>query len=227
MKKKVLLVDDVKLFLRLEETFFKRTGCEIMTAESGKEAISAARDSKPDLILLDYIMPDMMGDEVCKHLKSEATTKDIPVMIVSTSADSSDIDKCFAAGASEYVTKPINAKEILAKAASILDVPQRVHYRVEVNMQVMGEVSGESFTALSRNISRGGLLVESEKDLADGTTLFLELPLLPERGTTNFKGQVVRRDLDQSSGKYLVAIQFLELSQDRKSILAEFIVKAG
>ncbi len=227
MKKKVLLVDDVKLFLRLEETFFKRTGCEILTAESGKEAISAARDNKPDLILLDYIMPDMMGDEVCKRLKSEVSTKDIPVMIVSTSADSTDIDKCFAAGASEYVTKPINAKEILTKAASILDVPQRVHYRVEVNMQVIGEVSGESFTELSRNISRGGLLVESDKDLANGTTVFLELPLLPEQGTISFKGQVVRRDLDQSSGKYLVAMKFLDLTPEQKSILAEFIVKAG
>ncbi len=227
MKKKVLLVDDVKLFLRLEETFFKRTGCEIITAESGQEAISSARNNSPDLILLDYIMPDMMGDEVCRHLKSEASTKDIPIMIVSTSAESVDIDKCFAAGATEYVTKPINAKEILTKAASILDVPQRVHFRVEVNMQVMGEVSGESFTGLSRNISRGGLLVESEKDLADGTAVLLQLPLFPEQGAVNLKGQVLRRDLDQSTGKYLIALQFIELTQEQKSVLSEFIVKAG
>ncbi|MFO8057627.1 MAG: response regulator [bacterium] len=227
MRKKVLLVDDVKLFLRLEETFFKRTGCEIITAESGQQAISSARDNQPDLILLDYIMPDMMGDEVCKQLKTSESTRDIPIMIVSTSADSTDIDKCFEAGATDYVTKPINAKEILSKAASILEVPERVHYRVEVNMQVLGEASGNSFTGLSRNLSRGGVLVECENDLAEGTEVSLQLPLMPEQGTMSFKGKVVRNDVDQNSGKYLLGVKFTELTPEQKSTLSEFIVKAG
>ena len=94
-RKKVLLVDDVRLFLHLEETFFKRTGCEILTAGSGQEALEVSQKKHPDLILLDYLMPDMTGDQVCREIRMREELKQIPIMIVSTSADDSDIKKCF------------------------------------------------------------------------------------------------------------------------------------
>src|SRR4030042_859742 len=100
-RKKVLLVDDVRLFLHLEETFFKRTGCEILTASSGKEALEIAESRAPDLILLDYLMPDMTGDLVCREIRKREKLKTIPVVIVSTSASDSDIQKCFEAGAND------------------------------------------------------------------------------------------------------------------------------
>jgi CheY-like chemotaxis protein len=223
MKKKILLVDDVKLFIKLEETFFRRTGCEILVANSGEEAVKIAREGQPDLILLDFIMPDMMGDEVCRRLKAETDTKKIPIMIVSTSASKEDIDRCFAAGAMDYVTKPINAQEVLAKAAHILQVPQRVHSRFAVNIKVEGEAMARSFTGTSRNISQGGLLLECGEPIKDGVHLSLELPINPDQSSLAFHGEAVRSDPDQLTNLSLVAIKFTDVTAKQEQALAAFI----
>ncbi|HUT55791.1 MAG TPA: response regulator [bacterium] len=223
MKKKILLVDDVRLFLKLEETFFRRTGCEIFTAESGAQALEIARKSCPDLILLDYIMPDMMGDEVCKRLKTDEATRPIPVMIVSTSADQADIEKCFAAGCQDYVTKPINAQEMLAKAANILNIPNRVHYRIPLRFKVAGEVSGKSFSGSSRNLSRGGIMVECKDRITPLSEVTLDLPILPDNGLLTLGGRVVRTDRDEATESYCLGIQFHALAPGQKDALENFI----
>lgn len=222
-KKTILLVDDVKLFLRLEETFFKRTGCNIITAESGRQAIEIASKHQPDLILLDFIMPDMMGDEVIKKLKSGDATRTIPVMVVSTSADKKDIDKCFAAGAEDYVTKPINAQEVLAKAANMLNIPQRVHTRVPVRIQVEGEAGGKVFTGYTRNVSKGGLLVEHQDSIPEGQRVTMGLPIMEGGAQLHLHGQVVRDEMDQAQRLHLIGIQFFNITATQTSALSEFI----
>jgi CheY-like chemotaxis protein len=224
-KKKVLLVDDVRLFLKLEETFFRRTGCEIHTAQSGTEAMDIAREQQPDLILLDFIMPDMMGDEVVRKLKSHPETRTIPVMIVSTSADSKDVDRCFQAGADDYVTKPINPQEVLAKAANLLNIPHRLHYRLPVTMKVMGAAGNLSFISFSRNISLGGMLVESRDPVVCESVVMLELPILPGNQNLSLRGSVIRADEDASRGIVLLGIKFDALTEDQVSAIGEFIHK--
>lgn len=224
MRKKILLVDDVRLFLKLEETFFKRTGCEILTAESGGKAIEVAEKDRPDLILLDYIMPDLMGDQVCHMLKSKQATRSIPIMIVSTSADQADIEKCFAAGAVEYVTKPINAQEVLSKAANILNIPNRLHYRIPLCLKVEGEASGKSFSGTSKNISRGGILVECKQKIKLNSQLTLDLPILPGDKMISMPGLVIRVDRDEAADAYLLGIQFHDSDPAQKQALEDFIV---
>lgn len=223
-KKKILLVDDVKLFLRLEETFFKRTGCDIITAESGRQAIDIAKNHQPDLILLDFIMPDIMGDEVIRQLKSNDMTRTIPVMVVSTSSDQKDIDKCFAAGAEDYVTKPINAQEVLAKAANMLNIPQRVHTRVPVRIQVEGEAEGKVFTGYTRNVSKGGLLVEHQDSIPEGQRVTMGLPIMEGGSQLHLHGQVVRDEMDQAQQMHLIGIQFFNITATQTSALSDFIL---
>jgi len=223
--KKILLVDDVRLFLKLEETFFRRTGCEIHMAQSGAEAMEVAREQQPNLILLDFIMPDMMGDEVVKKLKSDPDTSGIPIMIVSTSADANDIEKCFRAGADDYVTKPINPQEVLAKAANLLNIPHRLHYRLPVNMKVIGAAGSLSFIGFSRNISLGGMLVESRDPVARDARVLLELPILSDNRSIALRGSIVRTDEDQAKGIVLLGIKFEELSEDQVTAIGEFIGK--
>lgn len=225
MKKKILLVDDVRLFLKLEETFFKRTGCEIFTAQSGEEAVGIARREKPELILLDFIMPDMMGDEVVGKLKSDPDTRGIPIMIVSTSADAKDIEKCFQAGADDYVTKPINPQEVLAKAANLLNIPHRLHYRLPVTLKVVGETRDFSFISFSRNISLGGMLVECRDPVARDSHVQLELPILPDNKSLNLRGKVVRSDEDAARGVSLIGIQFEGMAPEQEQAIESFIVK--
>lgn len=221
--KKILLVDDVRLFLKLQETFFKRTGCEILTAESGSEAIEVASKSQPDLILLDYIMPDMKGDEVTKRLKANDKTKSIPIMIVSTSANDDDIKKCFDAGAQEYVTKPIKAQEVLAKAAYLLAIPHRVHYRVAVTLKVEGKSGESTFAGVSLNISRGGVLVDCKERIPLHELVSLYLPIKSGQEILQFKGEVVRSEKAPNSESYLLGVQFTEVSPDQETALADFM----
>jgi CheY-like chemotaxis protein len=226
MKKKILLVDDVRLFLKLEETFFRRTGCEIIMAESGAKALERAFEENVSLILLDYIMPDIMGDEVCRRLKADERTRDIPIIIVSTSAEPGDMQKCFNAGADEYVTKPINPQEILAKAATMLNIPHRVHCRTPVSFRVEGEAAGQTITGFTKNISRGGLLLECHAQVAADTELTIELPILQEHKPLTLTARVVRSEPDPVKGASYLGLQFEQLTAFQKISLDDFIKRA-
>lgn len=227
MKKKILLVDDVRLFLKLEETFFKRTGCEILQAESGAKAVELAQLAIPDLILLDYIMPDMMGDEVIKRLKAASSTRSIPIIMVSTSASEEDMNKCFDAGADEYVTKPINAQELLVKAANLLEIPQRAHFRKAVYFRVEGEAAGRTFFGYSKNLSPGGMLLECLDEIAPEARVAIDLPILADQGVLKLTGRVARRDRDELNNTYNLGVQFVELSPEQRRDLDRFLSRAA
>jgi CheY-like chemotaxis protein len=224
-RKKVLLVDDVRLFLQLEETFFKRTGCQVLTAASGDEAIKAASKHLPDLILLDYLMPDMNGDEVCQKLRASHETKSIPIIIVSTSAKEEDIAKCFDAGANDYVTKPINPNDVLNKAAKMMSIPYRLHRRLAVNFRVAGEGPSQTFSGFSKNLSRSGILIEADNRFEAGTELQLLLPILPNEKQISIKGQIVRTARDIQGEKHLLGIRFVDISGEEDQAIKQYVDK--
>jgi CheY-like chemotaxis protein len=222
-KKKVLLVDDVRLFLQLEETFFKRTGCNIFTAGSGNEALEVAHKLRPDLILLDYLMPDMNGDEVCRLLKGKDETSDIPIIIVSTSAKKEDIAKCFEAGADDYVTKPINPQDVLNKAAMMLNIPHRLHRRLIVSFNIMGEGQSQTFSAHSKNISLSGMLIETDTRFDVGMRIMLELPIKPEGDKVSIQGEIVRMARDIEGEKYLLGVRFIEADEEQGQAITNYL----
>lgn len=223
--KTVLLVDDVQLFLKLEETFFRRAGCKVLTAGSGKECIKLVREKMPDLVLLDYLMPDMKGDLVCQELKADPNTRDIPVIIVSTSSKNEDIDLCFKAGCNDYLTKPIQPEIVLARAATLLAIPHREHRRLPVNFRMEGEAPPLTFTGFSRNLSLSGISVEAEQSLDTGTRLRIWLPILEDHNLLEMVGEIVRSELDKKRVKYVYGIKFLEISEPAGDALEKFLQK--
>jgi len=223
--KTVLLVDDVQLFLRLEETFFKRAGCRVLTAESGKEAVRLAREKSPDLILLDYYMPDMKGDQVCEELRKDPRTAEIPIIIVSTSSKNEDIQSCFKSGCDDYLTKPIQPDIVLARAASLLQIPHRESRRLPINFRIEGEAPPLTFTGFSRNLSRTGISIEAEQFLQKGVRLKLWLPVAPDNSLLEVSGEVVRSESDQRHGKFVFGIKFLEMTPKTEQILNDYLQK--
>ena len=111
----ILLVDDIVENLKVLGNIFKNEGFQIAIASNGEAAISIARSKLPDLILLDVQMPGMDGFEVCKTLKSDVLTKDIPILFLTAKTESEDIIKGFELGAVDYITKPFNNNELLAR----------------------------------------------------------------------------------------------------------------
>ena len=113
-RKKILLVDDSATALLMEKTMLGR-GYDLVTAGDGAEALKTAVRELPDLILLDVVMPKMDGFEVCRVLRGIEATRHIPIIMVTTRGEGKNVEAGFASGANDYVTKPINSAELLAK----------------------------------------------------------------------------------------------------------------
>jgi two-component system sensor histidine kinase/response regulator len=120
----VLIVDDVPENIQVLSTILYQKGVNLAIAQSGKEALSIAARKPPDLILLDIVMPDMNGFDVCEHLKHAPETKEIPIIFLTARTQLDDILRGFAVGAVDYVTKPFNPTELLSRVFTHLELKQ-------------------------------------------------------------------------------------------------------
>jgi CheY-like chemotaxis protein len=112
--KKILLVDDsctARLVNRM--IFSQKSNYTLISAVDGKEAVERAREEKPDLILMDIVMPRMTGLEACRVLKKDQVTSKIPVILLTTRGEEQYVQEGYASGCSDYLTKPVNDVELL------------------------------------------------------------------------------------------------------------------
>jgi DNA-binding response OmpR family regulator len=120
MNKKILLVDDSPTAILWQRMILEEDQYEIVVATDGEEGIRAARAERPDLVLLDVMMPRMSGFEVLRTLRAEADLRDIPVIMVTTRGATPDVMEGYESGCNEYVTKPLDRAELLTKVRSYL-----------------------------------------------------------------------------------------------------------
>ena len=118
--KKILVVDDQPDNVFILQDRLKRAGFEVIAAYEGATGIQKTIDEKPDLILLDIMMPDISGFDVCRRLVANEETKNIPIILVTALTDAEDIKEGFDAGAFDYIKKPFNRDEMLARINSAL-----------------------------------------------------------------------------------------------------------
>ncbi len=118
-RKKVLAIDDSSTVLLSERLLLSRQ-YDVLSARDGEEGLEKARAERPDLILLDVVMPGMNGFEACRRLREAEETRGIPIIMVTTRGELSNLEAGYQAGCSEYVTKPFNGPELLAKVQSLL-----------------------------------------------------------------------------------------------------------
>ncbi len=136
----ILVVDDVPENLQLLSTMLSEHGYEVRRVINGKLALTVAHTDPPDLILLDIMMPDLNGYEVCQQLKASAVTREIPVIFLSALDDVLDKVKAFSVGGVDFVTKPIQAQEVVARIENQLTiVRQRLSLR-EQTAQLQQEI---------------------------------------------------------------------------------------
>jgi len=121
MKKKILLVDDSNTVLLMEKMILAKGPFEILVARDGVEGVEKAKSDQPDVILLDVMMPRLDGLAACAAIRADAATAHIPIVMVTTRGEEANIETAFRNGCTDYVTKPINAVELLAKLANILE----------------------------------------------------------------------------------------------------------
>ncbi len=122
--KKILVIDDLPENVFMLQDRLEHEGYEVLTAYDGFSGIDKAKANLPDLILLDVMMPDITGLEVCKILVNDPLTKDIPIILVTAKSGAEDTKEGLEAGAFDYIKKPFNRIELLARVNSALKLSE-------------------------------------------------------------------------------------------------------
>ena len=119
---RILIADDNEQNCELLEAYLAEGDYEIAMAFDGQETLERVASFKPDIVLLDIMMPRMSGYEVCKQLKEDASTTGIPVLMVTALNEMGDIEKAVKAGCDDFLTKPVNRLELTTRVKSLLRV---------------------------------------------------------------------------------------------------------
>ncbi|MBN1153927.1 diguanylate cyclase [candidate division KSB1 bacterium] len=131
---KILIVDDIALNRKLQHAYLDAVGYDVIVAKDGVEALEKIKNESPDLILLDVMMPKMNGFEVCRELKNNEETRFIPVILVTALNEIENKIKGIEAGADDFISKPFNKLELLARVKSLLRI-KHLHDELELKIK--------------------------------------------------------------------------------------------
>lgn len=121
-KNRVLIVDDNQANCELLEAYLDGIECDTAIAEDGQQALEMVPQFQPDLILLDVMMPKLSGFEVCQQLKSEPTTSNIMILMVTALNELGDIERAVEAGTNDFLSKPVNRVELIKRVENMLEL---------------------------------------------------------------------------------------------------------
>ena len=169
LKSRILVVDDISKNLQVVGTILRNEGYHVMPATSGLQALERVSAQPPDLILLDLMMPEMDGLEVCSRLKADPLTRQIPVIFLTASNEMEHLMKGFEAGAVDYITKPFNAPELLARVRTHLELKharERLREMNEEKNEFMGIAAHDLRNPLSAIQGYAEMIIEDAQSLA-------------------------------------------------------------
>ena len=129
MSKQILVVDDEPDLIKVVTFRLRKWGYKVRTADDGQQALEMIREVKPDLLLLDLCLPTVDGGEVCSQIRTDETLKDMSIILFTADASSSVAEKAQAFEADDYITKPFNPDELLAKIRRIMEKKHEVFVR--------------------------------------------------------------------------------------------------
>ena len=167
--KKILIVDDEKELVNLVAFHMKMAGYEVLSADDGEKALAVTKKEKPDLIILDLMLPEIDGWEVCRRLRAERATQHIPVIMLTARAEIEDKLKGYDVGTDDYVTKPfsprelvVRVKRVLARAGNHLVLPKKYTFgNLEINfVDSVTRLKGKEVYLTNKEMSILKLLVE-------------------------------------------------------------------
>lgn len=135
----ILIADDTEQNVELLQAYLDDLGCRTVTAFDGQETLDRVREAKPDLILLDIMMPKVSGFEICRKLKSDPATRGIMICMVTALNEAGDIERAVDAGTDDFLSKPINKWELLTRVRSLLRV-RHLQNELERTLSYLEEV---------------------------------------------------------------------------------------
>jgi signal transduction histidine kinase len=195
----VLVVDDNPTNLNVLVDYLKEFGLKILIARDGESALNRAQLAKPDLILLDVMMPGLDGFEVCKRLKALESARDIPVIFMTALASTDDKVRGFDAGAVDYVTKPVQQAEVLARVTTHLRMRAMARQLQHFNAELEGLVTQRT-QELQRAYAKLETMDHNKSDFIKVAAHELRTPLTAIEGYA----QLLREDVEKPDSKLLL-----------------------
>jgi len=220
---KILLVDDVPLTLEIARSVLSNTGCRILTASNGKEALNVVKRELPHLVLMDIVMPEMNGDECCKLIKEDPSTNHIPVILLSSASRLADLDKETLDHCNDILKKPFGKAELLEKIQTYLDIKCRKDKRILINTEVAYIYNNRAHSGRMLNISNSGMFIKTEDALPVGSKIDIAV-INKENGFFEVTGKVIWTAMgkgEKGSSLYEpgMGIKFLDNSAPIKEII--------
>lgn len=173
--KKVLLADDVRLFLEVTKSFFNRENLQVTIAQGGREALKAARALRPDLLIISQAMRDLSGDECCRQLKADPVIGSTPVILIYEPKADVDEARMLASGCDHLLAKPVQRQQLLELARGCLTLTTRATPRQQTRILVRyGSGQTEQLHDYTVNLSVGGVFLETGQLVSPGTLMTLE-----------------------------------------------------
>jgi two-component system alkaline phosphatase synthesis response regulator PhoP len=144
----VLVVDDNQQNRELLQAYLEDVECRAVPAQDGPEALAIIAKNPPDLILLDVMMPKMSGFEVCRRIKNDPKTSDIPVIMVTALNEFGDIERGIDSGTDDFLSKPVNKLELLTRVKTMLKL-KHLTDKLERTLAYLSEIENQAQTAES------------------------------------------------------------------------------
>ena len=139
----ILVVDDNQQNLELLQAYLEDVDCTTIPAHDGLQALDIIRKNPPDLILLDVMMPKMSGFEVCKRLKGDPKTTDIPIIMVTALTEFGDIERGIDSGTDDFLSKPVNKLELLTRIKTLLKL-KHLTDKLERTLTYLNEIEKQA-----------------------------------------------------------------------------------
>lgn len=226
MNKKILLVDDANLFLEVAKQALKPTGAQILTARSGVEALKVLEATRPDVIILDLMMPEMGGDKVCMAVKSHPRFSDIPVIMVTSRGRAEEFERCQRAGCDDFLTKPIKPEVLLEKILRLNKRSRRHAIQILVRMEVQTDRGKEVSFGTTNDLSTTGISIRTGQNCEKGQDVTVRFFIATNREELVLPGSIVRKESQGAEFSY--GIHFGDMTAIQKQTLTAFIdLKTG
>lgn len=224
-RKKILVADDTGLFRELESVFLARLGT-ILTASTGTEALEIARREQPEIMIVDFDMPDMCGDNLCRAIKADRDLHRTPVILVTSGHSAEDHARAVRAQADDILMKPLNRIQLGLAVSRLLGEDRhlalaRVPFDEDVRVRL---VRADAYSwGVVRDLSRGGVFVESMGKLPLGTELDLDFRLPDLNKPLRPTAQVMWAGLHPKSRTPGMGLRFLALDRSSTQQIDSFV----
>ena len=207
-KGRVFIIDDNPTNLDVLSDYLDSCGFHIMIAQNGKSALRRIKHAQPDIILLDVMMPEMDGYEVCQKLKENEATKGIPIIFMTALSESMNKVKAFSLGAVDYITKPFQQEEVFARLTTHLTIHELQHNLEQKVVERTQELEEANIKLQELNTLKSHFLTSMSHELRTPLNSILGFADLVLLGVSGNMDDQVRKDVQliYNSGQHLLAI---------------------